>query len=198
MFLSRQSGLVAVFLLVGVGSSFAQDRIMFGAESSLIIEGTSNQSDWSVTADSLKGWMELSIDTDGVPSIHGVELSVTVEEMSGGRGPIMDRLMLRSLKATEHKEIIYEFLGADPTQVYAAAPDSFSVVTRGILTIAGETREIEMVVGVRQSGTGALVFGGSHAMKMSEFEMEPPTAMFGALRTKDDIVIHFEMVVEQD
>lgn len=198
MSLIRQLGVVAVLLLFGAGSSLAQERIVFGAESTLVIEGTSNKSDWSVSADSLSGWVELSIDSDGVPSIHGVELRVVVKKMSGGRGPIMDRLMLRALKANEYKEIVYELLRAETTRVEGVSPDSFSVVTKGNLTIAGETRQIEMIVGVRASGVGTMVFRGSHALKMSDFGMKPPTALFGALHTKDDVVVHFEMVVEHD
>ena len=198
MSLTRQLSVVAALLFFGSDSTLAQERTVFGAESTLTVEGTSNQSDWSVSVDSLSGWMELSFDTDGVPSVHGAELSVVVKEMSGGRGPIMDRLMLRTLKYSVHKEIVYELLGAEATHVEGVAPDSFSVGTKGNLTIAGETHPIEMIVGVHASGVGTLVFGGSHAMKMSDFGMKPPTALFGALHTKDDIVVHFEMVVEHD
>ena len=198
MSLTRQLVVVAVLLLYGAGSSVAQERTIFGAESTLMIEGTSNQSDWLVVADSLRGWMELSFDSDGVPSIHTVELNVVVKEMSGGRGTIMDRLMLRTLKSPEHEEIVYELLEAETTRVDDVVPDLFSVGTLGNLTIAGETHQIKMIVGVRASGVWTMVFGGSYVMKMSDFGMKPPTALFGALHTKDDIVVHFEMVVEHD
>lgn len=195
---SAAVAVVVVLVIFRPQSTHAQERSAFAAESTLKVEGTSNQSDWSVAADSLGGWMEFSTDSDGVPFIQSVKLSVVVEEMSGGKGSIMDRLMLRTLKASEHGEITYELLEAETSRVEGAAPDSFIIGTIGNLTIAGETHQIEMIVGVRMSELGPIVFSGSHEMKMSDFGMKPPTALFGALHTKDDIVIFFEMVVKRN
>lgn len=195
---SAAVAVVVVLVIFLPQSTHAQERSAFAAESMLKVDGTSNQSDWSVAADSLGGWMEFSTDSDGVPFIQSVKLSVVVEEMSGGKGSIMDRLMLRTLKASEHGEITYELLEAETNRVEGAAPDSFIIGTIGNLTIAGETHQIEMIVGVSMSEQGSIIFSGSHEMKMSDFGLKPPTALFGALHTKDDIVIFFEMVVKRD
>ena len=42
---------------------------------------------------------------------------------------------------------------------------------------------------------GHVRFTGQHPMLMSDFGMDPPSAMFGQLRTADEVVVHFDLVV---
>jgi len=35
-------------------------------------------------------------------------------------------------------------------------------------------------------------------MKLSDFDIEPPSAMFGQIQTKDDIVVHFNFIYNKN
>lgn len=159
-------------------------------ESSLWITGTSTRSDWTVTAGTIDGGVTLADASDG-SSVSGVQVRIPTREIASKSSTIMDRLMHDALKATDHPEISYELV--DAMQV---APDGggFALQTSGRLTLAGVTRDVEMVVQGEDLGEGKYRYTGSTPLKMTDYDMSPPTAMFGALRTGNDVTVHFDIV----
>ena len=71
--------------------------------------------------------------------------------------------------------------------------DGSKLSTNGNLTLAGVTRQIQMDVNVEETSEG-IRYTGSVPLKMSDFEIRPPTAMFGALRTGDEVTVGFDVV----
>ena len=155
-------------------------------DSKLWIEGTSTKSDWSVQASEIKA--EMAIDGE---SIEGVKVTVPSKKIVSNKSTIMDRLMHDALKVTEHPEISYE-LGEN---VAGIGEVMFSVKTSGKLTLAGVTKAVEFTVQGQRLDGGKIRLKGTMPLKMSEYGITPPTAMFGALRTGDDVTVHFEVVV---
>ncbi len=193
------STLVVLLILMSVPHAvFSQDRLDFTDESTVYIDGTSNHSDWTVTADSLYGWVAFSQDDDGRPVVTGAELHVLAEEIVSERGIIMNRLMYTALKTGEFSEIVFQLTGANPLSVPEAVPDSFAVSTTGVLSIAGVSNEIEVIVGGNKIGSSGYEFGGSYGLKMTDYGMTPPTALFGSLHTGNPVVVRFNLVVKLD
>ena len=60
--------------------------------------------------------------------------------------------------------------------------------------MAGTSKEIEVTVNIQETDTGGLVLQGSKALKMSDFGITPPSALFGQIQTDDAITVHFEFV----
>ncbi len=183
-------------LFLSSSNATAQQRHVFSEESTLTIDGTSNQSDWSVTANEIDGWLEYNDTDEESAGISALELIVTVSRMKGGKSPIMDRLMYRTLKSDEFKEITFVLSSTEHRS--DSGVDGQVLHATGDLTIAGTTNHVELEVIVENNGEGGTVYAGSYDMKMTDFGMKPPTALFGALHTRDDIVIHFEMIVDSD
>jgi polyisoprenoid-binding protein YceI len=161
-------------------------------ESRVWVDGTSNRDDWSVRATEVEGQVSLQ-GTGGELRIQQGRFSVASGKMQGGRSAIMDRLMHTALKANEHPNIVYELVSAAATP---AGDNRYNLQTRGRLTLAGVTREIEGSVEAERLANGHLRFTGSYPLLMSDYGMTPPTAMFGALRTGDEVVVNFELVVD--
>ncbi|MEL6194250.1 MAG: YceI family protein, partial [Bacteroidota bacterium] len=42
----------------------------------------------------------------------------------------------------------------------------------------------------------AFTFEGEYAMKMSDFGITPPSAMFGQIQTDDDVLVKFSLVLQ--
>jgi len=192
----RAVGLCAAFLLLHVvpGAVAAQNRITFSTESTLTVDGTSNQSDWSVYADSVSGWVALGMADGSNPIVSGGEVHVLSAAMVSRKSPIMDRLMRRALKTDEFSEIVFELTSAEPESLTGAAPDTFAVLAQGNLTIAGITKQVAVVIG-GEPYMGGYRFAGSYPLKMTDYGMVPPTALFGALHTGDAVVVRFDLIV---
>ena len=188
--------LLALFLPALVGllllphAASAQGSLSIGPESRLWVEGTSTRSDWTVQAKSVEGGVTLA-DAGSGSSVSGVQLNVDAAEIVSEKSSIMDRLIRGALKVEEHPTISYELVDATPAD---AEGDGFALQTSGRLTLAGVTNSVEMLVQGVDLGGGTFRYTGSTPLKMTDFDMTPPTAMFGALRTADDVTVHFEII----
>lgn len=177
---------VALCLMATAGSGAAQAQVadyVMGPGSKLWIDGSSNMSDWTVHASSVSG--SLTLNDDGLPATAMV--TVTADSIRSEKGKIMDRLMYRALKSGTHPTITYslsaaESLGGD------------SLLTKGELRAAGVTRAAPMTVEWLPQDGGAFRVRGSHEVRMTDYGMKPPTAMFGALHTRNEVVVHFDVI----
>jgi hypothetical protein len=182
---------LAAVLLCPAVQAQQPTRVELLPESRVWVDGTSNREDWAVDAAELHGFALLQHD-GSARRIGEAGFSVPARRMASKHGVIMDRLMHGALKAARHPDIVYEFTGGAPLPNAGGAA---SMATQGRVTIAGVTRAVEAPVHAEWLADGRLRFTGSHELLMSDFDITPPTAMFGALRTGNRVVVHFELVV---
>lgn len=185
---------LALFSFISPATAQDSQQLSFNPESSTItIDGTSNRDDWTVTAPQFEGFVTVNENSGGdTPEIEDASLVINAQEMTGGRSSIMDRLMHGALKAREYPTIEYS-LNSVSTEPNG---DTFNLVTTGDLTLGGVTQPIEVLLEGSRQGNGAYQFEGSHTINMREFEIDPPTAMFGALVTGNDVIVNFDLLAE--
>jgi len=173
---------LSVMLTVPAG---AQTTYSLAEGSTLEVDGTSNQSDWSVSANEFTGSFELG---DGVPVSASV--TIVVKEIKSGRSMIMDRLMHNSFNVDEYPEMIFSLDSAEKDE-----DGEWNM--SGSLEMVGTSNPVIIHMIESESEIGTPQFTGSYDLKMSDFGMKPPTAMFGSLHTKDDVVISFNFILQQ-
>ena len=170
----------------------AQSDYMLHSDTEITIEGTSTRSDWIVHAEEVEGSFGIAGDGSSTTVNHG-SLSIDSANIKSRKSTIMDRLMHDALMINEHPEINYELTTAEPAGA-TAADGTIVLNTTGQLSLTGTTKDVQINVTGTRLADGKIRFTGSHAMKMSDYGMAAPTAMFGQLRTGDDITIHFDIV----
>ena len=179
--------LIAVLLVVP--TSAQTTNYVIAPESSIHVDGTSNQTpEWTVYATEIHGMVTL--DEEG--SIDSVRLVVPSKMMKSKKSPIMDRGMYSALKANDYPEVVYEL--ASVSDMTMADDSTFSLTTTGNLTIATETKEITVPVEGVSKENGIIHFSGTHALLMTEYGLKPPSLMFGAYRTGDELVVNFDLI----
>ncbi|MCY4159534.1 MAG: YceI family protein [Bacteroidetes bacterium] len=158
-------------------------------ESNIYVDGTSNQTpEWRVYATEITGTVNLNEEGN----VDTAQIVVPSKMMKSKKSPIMDRGMYDALQANDFPEIIYKL--ASVSDVTASNDTMFTLNATGNLTIAAETKEINLPVeGIRKPG-GAIHFRGTHELLMTDYGLKPPSLMFGRLRTGDELVITFEIV----
>lgn len=160
------------------------DRFSPATGSSIKVEGTSTLHEWKMESAAINGTLD-STAPSAVVTIPVVSLKSTHTKM--------DKLMAEALKAKDHPQIRYELVEANvPANV-----NTFTIKTKGKLTIAGVTREIVMDVQGARSSDGKYVLTGTAPVKMTTFGVKPPTAMMGTIKTGDDVTVTFRWVVEK-
>jgi hypothetical protein len=162
------------------------------ARSRVTVDGTSNRDAWTVKAGEVHGHVLVAATGSGL-TVSGGSFTVPAGKMVSTEGVIMDRLMHGALKASAHPNIVYE-LGSPVTIGNGAGP--FSLPTTGRVTIAGVTKDVAQDITVERQPDGSLRFTGSTPVILRDFGITPPTAMFGALRTGNRVVVNFELFVK--
>ncbi len=182
----RQRFIPFLLALAFIASSVsAQTTWTVQEGSSIVIDGKSNKSDWSVTANQFTGSFVFE---DDFP--QSGDLVVTVREIKSGRSLIMDRLMYGAFQADDHEEIAFNLDSAEEGE------DGIWLMS-GNLTMTGTTNPVTVQLASADAAEGQKHFTGTYELKMSDYEMKAPTAMFGSLITKDDVLITFDLTLGQ-
>lgn len=102
----------------------------------------------------------------------------------------MDGHLRKALKAEEHPEVIYEL----SSYRLASAVDGTSATVAGTLSIAGETRPIELAVRIA-SADGTLRVTGERELNMKEWGVKPPSLMLGAMKVGERVAVGFDITL---
>ena len=180
------SFLVMVFT---ANTTFAQTYNVNNAASSLKVEGTSNVHDWEITAKDLQGSMKVQMTDGQLVQIDDIKFTVVAESLKSGKGG-MDKNTYKALNTDKHKTITYQLQKVN--NLDCTSKSSCKVTTTGALTIAGTKKNAEIVFDAKVSGD-KVVLSGNKKIKMTEFKVDPPTAMFGTITTGDDLDIKFQV-----
>lgn len=123
--------------------------------------------------------------------ITGIDVVVPVAGLHSAKSGL-DKNMYKALKAEAHPEIRFHMAGY---QVSKDAPAGEARVdAKGSLKIAGVEREVPIAVTVVRDGD-AVRLRGSVPLLMSNFGIKPPTMMMGTLKTKDQVVVSFDLLI---
>jgi polyisoprenoid-binding protein YceI len=175
---------LAILTLALAALAAGAERFAPATGSSIKVEGTSTLHEWTMEGSAING----TIDS----ATRAAVVTIPVISLKSQHGK-MDRLMAEALKAKDHPQIRYELVEANVPEGAA----TFTIKTRGRLTIAGVTRELVMDVQGARGADGSYVLTGTAPLKMTAFGVKPPTAMMGTIKTGDDVKVTFRWIVQQ-
>ncbi len=156
--------------------------------STLKVEGTSNIHDWEIIAKKQHGKLVAEVEDGKVIKIDQLDFTVAAESLKSGKSA-MDKNTYKALGTDKHKQIIFKLTKVN--SIDCSATNLCKVAVTGNLTIAGITKPIDMTFNVKIFGT-KVILAGSKTLKMTDFGVDPPKAMFGTISTGDAIDIKFE------
>ena len=68
----------------------------------------------------------------------------------------------------------------------------------GILSIAGERKNVSIPFSGKFNSDNHFVVTGKEIIDMTEFDIKPPTAMLGALKTGEKVTVNYEFSFVQE
>lgn len=189
--------LIALALLF-VGPVQAQmQQITVRNGSTLRIDGTSSVNAFTCIAETVDGHGRLATTPARLASTSvresQAELNVPVHALDCGKKR-MNKDLYEAIEASEHPMIRYRLDEADLLE--RVGEDTYRLRTRGQLSLAGEERPIEMTVVGKRIGDGQYTVQGSKSLLMSDFGIDPPSALLGLIKAHDRIEVHFDLVAE--
>jgi polyisoprenoid-binding protein YceI len=158
--------------------------------------GTSNLHNWTMEAKDIA----CSASFDFLPgnssepkSLTALNLSVPVHNLKSGESS-MDSRAYSALKASKFNSIAFVLTSAT---IVPSAKNQFQVKALGNLSIAGVSKPVSMEVNGLVNPDGTITCTGSEKVKMTDYQIKPPTFMLGALKTGDALTINFTVVFKK-
>jgi polyisoprenoid-binding protein YceI len=185
---------IALITAASMTANAQGTRASIGTGSKLWIEGTSNVHDWKCDATDI----ESAIDLDGglaAPAdrmVKKVSVTVPVKGIKCGHGK-MDENVQKALKADKIANITYTLTSIEA--IAGETKDDFTLRAAGTLSIAGAENAITMDLAATRQADGTIKATGTVPVKMTAYQVKPPTAMFGAIKCGDDVKVKFDLVV---
>lgn len=166
-------------------SSDAAFQVSVLSPSRVAIEGSSTVNRFACEAEAVRGSGSFA---DGRAEAH---VTVPTAAFDCGKER-MNRDLREAMKAELHPEVHFELIGYGPAVPIASNQDRLLV--EGRLTIAGVTRTVEIDAVAERQANGTYRLRGHKRLRMSDFGIDPPTALAGLIRTHDQIAVRFDLL----
>lgn len=182
-----------VSLLVVFGA-LASSPASFSAKThDVTISGTSNLHDWTASVPQLSTSAELVVANGKLEAINRMVVEIDATTIVGSEGSIMDKKIAETLKADKNPKIVFRMTRVDDI---SQTGSDFTVRAAGTLSVGGTNRPLDVVVRGKVLPNGDVQFTGVKDMKMTTWQLEPPRAMLGALRTADEVTVDFSVTLK--
>lgn len=201
-FLSTIVGLLVATLAIGAWSGPPAVSYTFEPSmSAMSVEGGSTLHDWSCPIESLSGSLDIDTaqTTDGAPvsGVSGTQVAVPVDAIQCDKDTMNEKLRA-ALQMNSYPEVYFSLADAQVSPLPDSGATWFNVDATGELILAGERRQIEIPVQGETLDNGNLRLTGSHTIRLSDYDIERPSAMLGTITVSEEVTVHFDVTATPD
>ncbi|UII19559.1 YceI family protein [Fulvivirga ligni] len=171
-----------ILALISTVSLYAQEYSVDAKNSKLEVFGTSTLHDWELKAETISGSAKLT--TGDKLEIQSLSFKVKGESLKSGKES-MEKDIYEALKTDDHPYITFQF----KTAKSVSASD---LTATGTLEIAGVSKSMSIPVKYSVEN-GVVKFVGKVSFEMTDFKIDPPTALLGTLKCGDEVTVSFNV-----
>lgn len=187
------TSILAFFFILGsVNAQEIQAQLL--PDSEMKIDGTSNVRDWDADVETIQAELLFenfeSTDLRDLRPEHfkSMKLTMPVESIDSGSRRLTNNIH-DYLKEDDHPNITFSL--NEVTNI--EWEDEVAVITaQGIINAAGKDHSVTMIVNATQND-GIITFSGEQNLKMTSFDIDPPTAVLGTIRAVDDFTVLYNI-----
>jgi hypothetical protein len=155
------------------------------------LSGTTPLKDWTMSAHGILGDARMVVTRGNKwAEIHSLTFSLPVYNLKG-EGHGMDDDAYIALKADRYKDIVFKLTSAT---VEPQSEHLYLIAALGTLTVAGVARTVTLKMHSQVARDGSITFTGSENVKMSDYQVERPSLLFGAIRAGDEMTLSYTLI----
>lgn len=181
------TGFITMALCLFTAFAIAQDAYKV-QKASVVLNGTSSLHDWEMKAEGFSCTSVFQLENNKVEQVKSLTLTIPVQTLKSGKGA-MDKNAYAALKLEAHKQITYT--------ITSSTVQGNKIICNGNLTIAGVTKPMQVESTCTINADNTIVCKTSKKFKMTEFNVEPPSFMFGSVTTGDEITMAFDLTFKK-
>ncbi len=155
-----------------------------------IVKGTSSLHDWEMEVTTVNGQVVFK---NGSKAIEGI-LEINVEVKTGSfisDKNLMEKKAAEALRADEYPTIRFRL---DDVLTLNNSSDTLKGEVSGMLEIAGIAKTVNIAYELIPLENNEIKVTGSSELLMSDFGIDPPTALLGTIKTDDRVKVTFNTV----
>jgi len=180
-------------VLIVLATTARAGSLVLAPESRLWLEGDSTLHPYKSTATQLAVVGEAAAESPAgllqAGAVAGFALTVPVKGLKSGKKGL-DENLYKAVQAEEHPDILFRM------DRFSAVPsgEGFRVTAEGALTVAGREKPVTLEADAEIAG-GRLRVTGTEPLLMTDFGIKPPALMLGAIKTRNEVVIHYDIFI---
>ncbi len=116
-------------------------------------------------------------------------VKIPTKSLKSPEGGMMNSALYKNLKADANPDISFDLASY---HVVSEQGSRLDIEATGALTVAGHEQDVTLDAEGQMDGS-KIHITGKKALKMSDFGIQPPVMMFGAIKTSDKVVIHYDL-----
>jgi hypothetical protein len=185
---------LGLVILMIQSSLWSQSKYSAKDNINMIISGTSTMHDWEMKSSKGECKTIFNLDNDGkLKDISEMTFSILVKSLKSGKGG-MDKNAYKALKADQ-----FQYISATIKSCDIKSLDNKNYTANSIikLVIAGKTVETDLVTQIKRINDTSFSVKGEKKISMKDYGVEPPSFMLGAVKTGNDIVLNFDLILNQ-
>lgn len=205
-------------VLAAVPATAADTRLIAGVGSAVVLDGSSNVTEWQCRGTSMDALMIVPTSPEHlnavIDRIEDGNIGVWMANPASGRfavpsfrlrvpaaafrcgNRVMESDMRRALKAGRHRNVEFAFRELRSGIEHDIDHDVYRAQIAGALSLAGVTREIQLTVAAQRLSRTRFRVRAELPLKMTDFGVTPPTALFGAVKARDALTVRFDLTLE--
>lgn len=157
------------------------------------IEGTSNIHDWEMKSDKGECTATYTINPAGtLTALNSLLFNMKAETLKSGKSA-MDKNTYKAIGTDKYPYISFNSTSAT---VKHNGGSSYTITSNGKLTIASVTRQVTLVANCTLTADKSLKGTGSYKIKMTDYNVTPPSIMFGTIKVGNDLTIHYDFTLK--
>jgi len=177
------------FVLISFATTISAQDAYSVQSHEVVISGTSNIHDWTAQVMNLTGSAKIA---EGL--LTEVNINVNAKTLKSSKGSIMDSKMQDALNTEKFPKISYELIS---NKIVSENNGITKISSTGNLTISGESKTIATTSICKTLPNENIEVSGSFDVLMTNYGIEPPTALFGTLKTANKVTVNFRITFQK-
>lgn len=182
------SGILMIALMASNFSLLAQDKYK-STDAKITVNGTSNIHDWVMQGNN--GSVSASFSSEGgkLKNLLSLAFSFPVKNLKSEH-KLMDKNCYNAMRADKYPTV--SFTGTSAT-IKLNANGTYQINCKGKLKISDVTKDVELIAICTMNADNSLSITGNFKLKMTDYNVEPPSIMMGSIVTGNDVSINYTL-----
>jgi hypothetical protein len=183
----RWTALFVLLIVLSLPIALCAQTKYRSANTTVTVSGTSTLHDWKETSSKSTANAVFMIANGKISDLSLLVFTLPVTSLKSEH-KTMDNNTYKALKADKHPDITYTLSSATVTPVNAT---TFTIKSRGKLTIAGTARDTEVDATAKVNADNSISVSGSKKLRMTDYGVTPPKVMM--IKTGNDLTISYQL-----